>query len=105
MGFVAGAWKKARQAGEPLKVTYILATEPGNKHEGEVIEVGERADVHGEEGNTVFIKVAINREDFDNRRPGATVTAKVHCGWAPIGYVWFHDLIAFVQTKILFRVF
>ncbi len=37
-------------------------------------------------------------------RPGATVTAKVYCGRRSLGYVWFHDLLAFVQSRILFRV-
>jgi multidrug efflux pump subunit AcrA (membrane-fusion protein) len=30
-------------------------------------------------------------------RPGAGATAKVHCGRAAIGYVWFHDAVAWVQ--------
>ncbi len=105
MGYIAEAWESAQKRGEPLKVTYILATEPGHKREGEVLEVGKRANVEGEEGNTVKLRVAVDRDDIDDRRPGATVTAKVHCGWAPLGYVWFHDVIAFVQTKVLFRLF
>ncbi len=35
--------------------------------------------------------------------PGATVTAKVDCGTASVGYCWFHDVISFVQSRILFR--
>ena len=62
------------------------------------------AEVHGEEGNTVLIKVAINKADVtDDLRPGATVTAKIHCGRRSLGYVWFHDLMAFIQSRILFR--
>ncbi len=101
MGFIAAAEKKQQ---EPLETTYILATEPGKKHIGHVKEVKNTpAEVRGEEGNTVLMLVSVNKEDFTDRRPGASVTAKVYCGWAPIGYVWFHDLIGFVQTKILFR--
>lgn len=100
-----GHIEAARQSsyGPNLETTYILATEPGAKHKGQVVEVERKADVHGDEGNTVTVRVAINKDDFVDRRPGATVTAKVNCGWAPLGYVWFHDLIAFVQTKVLFR--
>lgn len=100
MGFVESAVHKY---GLNLETTYILATEPGAKHIGHVTELARKADAKGEEGNVVEIKVAVNKDDFADRRPGATVTSKVNCGWAPIGYVWFHDLIAFVQTKILFR--
>jgi multidrug efflux pump subunit AcrA (membrane-fusion protein) len=35
--------------------------------------------------------------DLTGLRPGATATAKVHCGRASIGYVWFHDAIAWIQ--------
>jgi hypothetical protein len=27
----------------------------------------------------------------------------INCGPRSLGYVWFHDLIAFVQSQILFR--
>jgi hypothetical protein len=100
MGFIAAAQEKIRQ---DLPVTYIVATDPGTKHHGTVSEVSKSAEVHGEEGNTVLIKVAIDKSELSNLRPGATVTAKVYCGRRPIGYVWFHDLIAFVQSRILFR--
>lgn len=100
MGFIESA---AHKRGIDLETTYILATEPGSKHTGHVTEIGRKADPMQEEGNVVEIKVAVNKDDFTDRRPGATVTAKVNCGWASIGYVWFHDLIAFIQTKILFR--
>ncbi len=35
--------------------------------------------------------------DLTGLRPGATATAKVHCGRASIGYVWFHDAIAWIH--------
>ena len=66
-------------------------------------EVAHSAEVHGEEGSTVLIKVAINKDELpEPLLPGATVTAKVYCGRRAIGYVWFHDLIAFIQSQILF---
>ncbi|MBN2474172.1 MAG: HlyD family efflux transporter periplasmic adaptor subunit [Pirellulales bacterium] len=88
-----------------LPVTYILAIDPSNKLPGKVEEIHLNAEVRGDEGNTVLIKVAIDKEQLPDLRPGATVTANVYCGRRPIGYVWFHDLIAFVQSRILFRYF
>ncbi len=89
-----------------LPVEYILATKPGSSYEGGVKEIEVGAAVKGEEGNTVLVRVAIDKqkllEDGHDLRPGATVTTKIYCGRASIGYVWLHDLIAFVQTKILF---
>jgi hypothetical protein len=100
---------KARQASEkPLEVSYILAMEPGTTHYGTVKEIHRSAEVRADrpdEGNTVLIKVAIDKKELPSLRPGATVTAKVYCGRRPLGYVLLHDLIAFVQSRILFRFF
>ncbi|MGD0899182.1 MAG: HlyD family efflux transporter periplasmic adaptor subunit, partial [Thermoguttaceae bacterium] len=91
--------------GDELPVSYILATEPGTTRQGTIREIAESAEVRPEEGNTVLIKVEIDTDEIPeaDRRPGATVTAKVYCGRRSLGYVWFHDLFAFVQSRILFR--
>ena len=103
MGYVGRA---QLEIAEELPVTYILATEPGTTRKGTVKEVEQSAEVRGEEGNTVMIKVTIDKNEIDaaNLRPGATVTAKVYCGRRCIGYVWFHDLVAFIQSRVLFRI-
>ncbi len=88
-----------------MKITYILATEPGTTREGEITEIHRSAEIRGDEGNTVLIKVAIDKAELPQLRPGATVTAKVYCGRRALGYVLLHDLIAFVQSRILFRYF
>ena len=110
MGFIAAAMEKLKKENEAkgehrgLPVTYILATDPGTKHEGTVSEVYQSAEVHGEEGNTVLIKVKIDRNDLPKTMTaGATVTAKIYCGRRAVGFVLFHDLIAFIQSRILFR--
>ena len=108
MGFIMRAKNEADERKEPLRVAYILATEPGTTLKGSVKEIKNTADVHEkDEGNVVEIKVAINKQDIDpaNVREGATVTGKVHCGRRSLGYVWFHDLLAFIQAKVFFRFF
>lgn len=90
---------------DQLEVTYILATEPGTTRFGTVKEIHRGAEVRGDEGNTVLIKVAIDKNDLPDLRPGATVTAQVHCGTRSLGYVMLHDVIAFIQSRILFRYF
>jgi hypothetical protein len=88
-----------------LRVAYILASEPGTTRYGTVMEIQLSAEVRGDEGNTVLIKVAINKEELPDLLPGATVTAKVYCGRRPLGYVLLSDLISFIQTRIIFRYF
>ncbi len=89
-----------------LKVEYILATNSGRTHVGWIEEIGSTAEVHGDQGNTVKIKVAINKDDIrpEDFVSGTTVTAKVACGRRALGYVWFHDLFAWAQ-KMWFRWF
>ncbi len=99
---------QAREQGkqpEPLTVEFILATDPGTTYEGKVLNIQHRAEVHGEEGNMVLIRVAIDKNILPPRHllPGAGVVARVRCGSRSIGYVWFHELIEFVQSRILFR--
>jgi hypothetical protein len=90
---------------DQLRVSYILATESNKTRYGTVKEVQHSAEIRGDEGNTVLIKVAINKEELPELRPGATVTAKVYCGRRPLGYVLLHDLISFIQARIIFRYF
>ncbi len=89
-----------------MEVEYILATEPGETRLGTITEIHRSAEVRNhEEGNTVLIKVAIDKTELPQLRPGSTVTAKVYCGRRPLGYVLLHDLISFVKSRILFRYF
>ncbi len=102
MGHIAAAQKKL---GDKLEVSYILATEPGTTRYGTVQEIERSAEVRGDEGNTVLLKVAIDKSQLPQLRPGASVTAKVYCGRRALGYVLLHDVIEFIQTRILFKFF
>ena len=95
----------AKQAGRELKVDYILATAPGTRHYGLVKEIHEQAEVRGEAGNTVLVRVTIDPERHEKEElgAGATVTARIACGKRSLGFVWFHDVLAFIQSQILFR--
>ena len=101
MGYINDARK---EFGDKLSVEYITAASPGTTYEGTVKEISRIAEVRSEEGNTVLVRVAIDKNDLASEpRPGASVTAKIYVGRASIGYVWFHDLISFFQSKVLFR--
>ncbi|MFO0790436.1 MAG: HlyD family efflux transporter periplasmic adaptor subunit [Pirellulales bacterium] len=106
MGHIA---KAAANHQGPLDVTFFLATNPAKEFHGTVQEIERSAEVRGEEGNTVLVRVAFNQKELRDAVPdpkiGAGATAKVHCGQRAIGYVWFHDLVDFIRAKILFRIF
>jgi HlyD family secretion protein len=102
MGFIVDAQK---EFGANLPVKYRTKSNAGAGHEGTLREIHRTAEVRGEEGNTVLLRIAIDKHDLTDLRTGAEVTAKVYCGQASLGYVWLHDLISWFQLKILFRVF
>ncbi|MEQ8788533.1 MAG: HlyD family efflux transporter periplasmic adaptor subunit [Pirellulaceae bacterium] len=86
----------------PLEVTFVLATHPDTRLSGRVVHIDRTADVRDANGNTVLVRVAIDKDTLPDLRDGAKVTARVHCGERPLGYVLFHDLIETVQAKVLF---
>ncbi len=88
-----------------LPVEFVLATDPGDRREGRVAEIDLSAEVRGEDGNTVLVKVEIDKEELPYLRPGASVSAKIDCGGAAIGYVYLHPVFEFIQSEILFRFF
>jgi len=100
MGHITKAQNELRK---DLKVEYHLATEPAKTYEGKIEKIHEAAEVRGEEGNTVLVKVAIDKHMHEELlRPGASVKARVYCGRASVGYWLFHDAIDFVESRVLF---
>ena len=95
----------AEKPPQTIPVAYILATEPDHEMEGTVKEIQQTAEVRQDQDNTVLILVNIDRDSIDPQqlRMGTSVTGKLDCGRRSIGFVLFHDLIAWIQTKILFR--
>ncbi len=100
MGHIADARKTM---GEELTVNYIVATDPTTPCQGQLREIRARADVHNEFGHAVWMLVDIDAVDFRDPRPGATATARVHCGRRAIGYVWLHELFESFQSRVLFK--
>lgn len=94
-----------------LEVTFILATHSAVDLKGKVEEIDTSAEVHGEAGNTVRMRVSFPQEDLkrlvddpaNELKVGADVKVKVQCGQRALGYVIFSDLFEFVQSRILFR--
>jgi len=97
---------KAKSPEDDLVVEYVLASQPDRVLQGKVKEIHRAAEVREDHGNVVMIKVAVNKEDLPKGiRPGAAVSAKVHCGRVSLIYWLLHDVIDFVRTRVLFRIF
>ncbi|MGL4513561.1 MAG: HlyD family efflux transporter periplasmic adaptor subunit [Lacipirellulaceae bacterium] len=92
-----------------LQVEFLLATTTETTLKGRLLEenVATSAEVRGEEGNTVVLKVLFDQDEFrkaiPNPKVGSEVKARVACGKASIAYAYLHDLVDFLRAKVLFR--
>jgi hypothetical protein len=89
------------QSGRELPVSFLLATDPAITYRGQIERVAGATDV------TEDSPAALTIVRFDGQPPagalaGTSVTARIHCGSKPIGYVWLHDLIDAIRTQVLF---
>lgn len=114
MGHIIDYQRKIREKdpGAQLDVEFVPASDPDLKFKGKVIEIHDRAELRGEAGaagggNTVRMIVEVLDQDTlpPALRPGTGCSVKVRCGKRSVGYVLFHDAIAYVQRHIIFRFF
>lgn len=101
LGHALAAWQSAQAGQRPLRVTFQLSTHPGEEFVGEVTEIHRRAETQGEDGNVVLVRVAIDKTQLPQLHSETTVTAQLHCGTRPLGYVLFQDVIETVQKQAL----
>lgn len=94
---------EAREQGaKDLEVSFVRATAPGTRLSGKIVDVAATTEPDGEQRPSVLITVDIDKSQIADRRPGATVVAKVHCGRRALGYVWLHEVWEAIQRKMLF---
>jgi biotin carboxyl carrier protein len=86
-----------------LEVEYVAATDPERELFGTLREIETVSSLHEEHGHVVTAFVDIDRNDVVDPRPGATVTAQIHCGTTSLGNYCLHEVYEFVQTEIVFN--
>jgi len=87
----AGHVLRARsELGPGLEVAYVLATAPGRRLQGEVIDMAKITEISESGLPFVEITVAVDRGDIPLPRAGAQARAAIDCGRFPLGYVWFY---------------
>lgn len=96
--------QQARDSAESIQVEFQLASHPGETYLGRVTHIDQRAEVHERHGNCLKVLVAFEDQQVPEslRRTGTGVTAKLHCGRRPLGYVWFREVWETLQSQVLF---
>jgi hypothetical protein len=101
LGHALEAWETSQRTTRPLIATFQLSTHPGQEFSGVVTEIERRAETHGEDGNVILVRVAIDKSQLPELHSETTVTARLHCGTRPLGYVLFQDVIETVQQQVM----
>jgi multidrug efflux pump subunit AcrA (membrane-fusion protein) len=91
----------ARTAGDS-RVTFFAATDPNKSYEGRIVEIESHATEHARHGNSVRAFASFDQQNAPDLYVGAAVTARIHCGTTSVGYAWFHELLEFFQSRVLF---
>jgi hypothetical protein len=86
-----------------LAVSFVRKSDPQRVCRGHVQHVAASTEFVQNYGASVLVTVAIGDAGrFEDRRPGTTVIAKIHCGRKPLAYVWLHDLLEAARRRLLF---
>lgn len=87
-----------RRSGTDLDVSYLLKTAPHIRYQGQLVRLGMTTTNQPQQPPHVQAVVAVHRQQIQPLRSGAAVVARIHCGQAPIAYVWLHDLLDALRT-------
>jgi multidrug efflux pump subunit AcrA (membrane-fusion protein) len=98
-GYVLAA---QRTRGSDLEVAYLLATDPGTAYHGHIEKTSLATQTDEVYGSHLRLTVGIDADRAPRLRPGATVIGKIHCGRRSLAFVWLHDLIAMIRSRLLF---
>ncbi len=90
--------------GQPLRVDYIQSTDPSADHTGKLTapDVHYRAELDPTDGAVVKLRVKPDSLEGVSLRPGSKVIADVVCGRRSAAFVWFHEVVEWVQANVIF---
>ncbi len=91
-------------AGQPLEVDFIQLTDASQYHKGklQLADVHYRAELDPTDGAVVKLRVKPDTLDGLSRRPGSKVIADVVAGRRSAAFVWFHEVVEWVQANVIF---
>lgn len=78
-------------------ITFALETSPERTRETTLMSLGAATDVDRRGSLSTLAIADLSGSEFTNERPGAGVVAAIHCGRHAVGFVWFRQVIEFVQ--------
>ena len=86
-----------------LPITFLLAADPSERLEGEIVRVGSTTELTADNKQVIKIDVEIDAANLPVKHAGTGVTAKIICGRSSMGYLWLHDVYEFLNKNVFFR--
>ena len=83
-----------------LPVDFVLATDPESRFQGTLGEIATRTSVSATDGSVIDVFVGVDADLIEQRRIGAEVRGKIHCGQKSLFYVLFGDVVEFAQSHL-----
>lgn len=87
-----------RGSDNPIKVRYVLGTSPDEEYEAELGKIAAATELTSEGKFITRATVPIDNT-LAGIRPGSSVHARIYCGRRSVGYVWFREVIEFLQRN------
>jgi len=87
----------SQQTEQQPDVTFSLKTSPEVVRETWLLSLGASTDVDTNGELSTLAIATVNGDELNSERPGTGVVARIHCGKRSIGFVWFRQVIEFVQ--------
>ncbi len=102
MKHIDAAFAEANE--EYLPVDFILKSDPAVTRTGKLYRSGvhQQAELNGDEGTAVKLRIVPDSMDGISELPGAEITVDVKCGKAPAGYAWFHEIPEWIRANVIF---
>jgi multidrug efflux pump subunit AcrA (membrane-fusion protein) len=92
----------ARHANADLRVEFLLGADATTTHWGRIRSISQQAESVAGAPPTITATALLDESLSVESLAGASVAAKIHCGRRSIAYVWLHDLVDAVRSKLFF---
>ena len=86
------------------KISFLLAADTSKRYHGKIVEVETSASLNADNEQFIRLKADLESSDLHIEQARTGVTAKIYCGRASLGYLWFHDIGEFIQKNVLFQI-
>lgn len=94
-----GPLLRAQAAGEPLRVEYVVRSDPSETHTAVVTRIADATQTDDEGSPVVRVVADPADPSVANPRSGLGVSAKIDCGTHSLAYVWLHEAIDAIRRR------